>query len=236
MRNFNKKYIFTSEEVVLHGHTLHRIQATKDFCDVKAGDLGGLIENEKNLSQENTCWVYPGACAFEKSLIIDDAKLHEEVMAHGCCVIAENANLKGRIHIYGNSYITGDCTIKNMAKLPIRISGAAEIRYNAEIIAYSPFLTFLNEKFKKHAKIHSNSDYLCIGPIGSRSDYTTFYNTEDQGIWVTCGCFNGSIDDFKRQMKKTHPRRSQYRKEYTDAIRMAKMKLTKIKLSPSDML
>lgn len=34
-----------------HGVTLYTIKALKDFGDVKAGDIGGWIENEDNLSQ-----------------------------------------------------------------------------------------------------------------------------------------------------------------------------------------
>lgn len=34
----------------------------KDFEDVKAGDKGGWIEKEENLSQEDDCWVSGDAC------------------------------------------------------------------------------------------------------------------------------------------------------------------------------
>jgi hypothetical protein len=37
--------------------TLLQIRALRDFGNVKAGDLGGFIGSEKNLSQEGTCWV-----------------------------------------------------------------------------------------------------------------------------------------------------------------------------------
>ena len=39
----------------------YRIKALKDFGDVKKGDIGGLIEAEKNLSQEGNAWVYEDA-------------------------------------------------------------------------------------------------------------------------------------------------------------------------------
>jgi len=46
------------------GITLYRIKALKDFGDVKKGDLGGWIEKEENLSQENFCWVSGDARVF----------------------------------------------------------------------------------------------------------------------------------------------------------------------------
>ena len=36
---------------------LTQIRALRDFGAVKAGDLGGWIESEKNLSQGGDCWV-----------------------------------------------------------------------------------------------------------------------------------------------------------------------------------
>lgn len=48
-----KKYRITDESMTLaDGTEVHRIQALKDFGNVKAGDLGGWIEKEANLRQE----------------------------------------------------------------------------------------------------------------------------------------------------------------------------------------
>ena len=46
-----KKYELSNETIVFNCVTLHRIKALKNFSDVKAGDLGGWIEKEDNLSQ-----------------------------------------------------------------------------------------------------------------------------------------------------------------------------------------
>ena len=48
----NKKYELTDETINHYGVVLHRIKALRSFGDVKAGDLGGFIESEDNLSQE----------------------------------------------------------------------------------------------------------------------------------------------------------------------------------------
>ena len=47
-----KKYILTDETIEHLGHTLHRIKAVRDFDCVRAGDLGGFIESEKNLDHD----------------------------------------------------------------------------------------------------------------------------------------------------------------------------------------
>ena len=49
-----RKYEFTGETRKVHGSTLNRIRALRDFADVKAGELGGWIEKEDNLSHEGT--------------------------------------------------------------------------------------------------------------------------------------------------------------------------------------
>ena len=40
----NKKYKLTDETTNLLGRTLYRIEALKDFGDVKEGDKGGYVE------------------------------------------------------------------------------------------------------------------------------------------------------------------------------------------------
>jgi uncharacterized protein YjbI with pentapeptide repeats len=52
-------------------------------------------------------------------------------------------------------------------------------------------------------KIKSVDDILLIGPIGSRADYTHIYRT-DKGVYVKCGCFFGTVDEFVSKVKDTH--------------------------------
>ena len=52
-------------------------------------------------------------------------------------------------------------------------------------------------------KITSVDDILLIGSIGSRADYTHIYRT-DKGVYVKCGCFFGTVDEFASKVKDTH--------------------------------
>ena len=49
------KYKLTEESINYCGKTLYRIEALKDFANVKKGDKGGYVEKEDNLSQEGDC-------------------------------------------------------------------------------------------------------------------------------------------------------------------------------------
>ena len=52
-----KKYELTEETKVIGGKTFFRIRALRSFRDIEAGDLGGFIENERNLSHGGNAWV-----------------------------------------------------------------------------------------------------------------------------------------------------------------------------------
>lgn len=52
-----KKYRLTDDKIIVGCRTLYRIQALRDFGDVKEGEFGGWIESEKNLSHEGNAWV-----------------------------------------------------------------------------------------------------------------------------------------------------------------------------------
>ena len=80
MENKMKKYEFTGETIIIGERTLHRIRAVRDFGDVKAGDVGGWIEKEENLSHEGYCWVRDNAKVYGTATVggfatvRDDAK------------------------------------------------------------------------------------------------------------------------------------------------------------------
>ena len=65
----NDKYEFTGETKRFRGHTLHRIRAKVDFGIVKAGDLGGWIEDERNLSALMGAWVYGEAIICNNAVV-----------------------------------------------------------------------------------------------------------------------------------------------------------------------
>lgn len=48
----DKKYELTNETMRHLGRTLYRIRALRDFRHIKAGESGGWIEKEENLSHE----------------------------------------------------------------------------------------------------------------------------------------------------------------------------------------
>ncbi|NDK07840.1 hypothetical protein EOM39_01180 [Candidatus Gracilibacteria bacterium] len=72
------KYKLTDKNIKFRGKVLYRIQALKDFGDVKKGDLGGYIEKEDNLSQDGNCWIYNEAKVYDEAKICGNAKVYDE--------------------------------------------------------------------------------------------------------------------------------------------------------------
>lgn len=62
---------------------------------------------------------------------------------------------------------------------------------------------------------------LKIDRIGSRKGCTYFFKTPSK-IYVRCGCFFGTLKEFKKAVLKTHKNNEQYRKEYLETIKYVK--------------
>ena len=70
-----KKYRLTGNHINIGNRILYQIEALKDFGDVKAGDLGGYIESEENLSQYDNAWVFDNARVYGNACVFGDAQI-----------------------------------------------------------------------------------------------------------------------------------------------------------------
>ena len=71
-------------------------------------------------------------------------------------------------------------------------------------------------------KLQSLSDIIIVGAIGSRNGYTTIFHT-DKGVFVMCGCFKGTLDEFEAKVKETH-KGNKHERDYLALIQVAKVK------------
>lgn len=99
------KYKLTDETKELGGVTLHRIQALKDFKDVKAGDLGGWVEKEENLSQEGDCWVFDDAQVFNNAGVFDNAMVYNKAEVSGNAQVYGDTRVSGGAIVYGKTVV-----------------------------------------------------------------------------------------------------------------------------------
>lgn len=117
------------------GMTIYRIQALRDIPvhGVKAGDLGGFVESEANLSQEGDCWISGDPKYWfseEVCTICQDAHVSGDVKIVGNMVALSNAKISGKGVIDGRSATfskdacikrQGDFSVEGTKQLPITI-------------------------------------------------------------------------------------------------------------------
>ncbi len=163
MSNETKKYeLVKSESIVHNGRTLYRIRALREFTisrgvAIKVGDIGGFVESENNLSQEDICWIFDDAKVYENAKICGDAKICcdakvfgnakvwgdafvlDDAEVWGNAKICDKAEVYDEAEVCGDAYIGGEVQIYGNAKIcdKARIFGKAAIFENAEISDYS---------------------------------------------------------------------------------------------------
>ena len=94
------------------------------------------------------------------------------------------------------------------------VSDDAKVYGNAEVYG--------NAKVSGNAWVSGNADYCCFQAFGSTNRTTTVFKTPD-GVRINCGCFNGSLDDFVKQVERTHGD-NKFGREYRAIIEVIKAK------------
>ena len=99
--------------------------------------------------------------------------------------IEKESNLAndGNAWVYGNARVYGDA----------RVYGNAQVCGNAWV--------------------YGDLDYATVGGFGSEQRTTTFFRKKDGTVGVKCGCFYGTLEEFRGKVKKTH-KDSKYAQEY----------------------
>ena len=94
----------------------------------------------------------------------------------------ENVNQSGNAWVFDNAEVSGNA----------RVSGNAEVFGNAEV--------------------SGNADYTTIHGFGTQFRTTTFFRCKNKQVKVSCGCFYGTIPEFREQVKNT--RKGKIAEEY----------------------
>ena len=98
-----KKYELTTNVKTVFGRKLFQIKALISFGCIEAGELGGWIEKEANLSQSGNAWVSGNARVYGNAWVSGNA------MVHG------NAEVSGNARVYGNAWVSGNAMVSGNA-------------------------------------------------------------------------------------------------------------------------
>ena len=231
-----KKYEFTGETLELSSmETLHRIRAIIDIpnAGVNAGDIGGWIKSDSNLSHSGDAWVSGDAKVSDhawvsgNALICENGRVSNNAWVGGNARVSNNACVCGDARIWNNAYVFDDARVYDCASVygDARVGGSSVIGGDASVSDNAQIcgrMVVLGEtQIGGNAHIKSNKDFITIGPIGSRNGFVTFHKSESEDIYVECGCFSGTMDEFLAAVDKTHGN-NRFGREYRFAAELAK--------------
>ena len=89
---------------------LHRIRALRDIgSEIKAGDLGGFVECEGNLSFEtgDDAWIFDDAIAAGEGCVDKGSVLRERAIVCGCAYASHGTEMSGDSRAEDDAYIRG---------------------------------------------------------------------------------------------------------------------------------
>ena len=175
-----KKYKLTDETIQVGDHTLHRIEALKNFSNVYKGEKGGFVESEENLSHNGDCWVYGTAKVCGNARVVDNAKVHGDAEVYG------NASIYGDALIYGNAEVFGNAKVLTHA----RICDNAKVWGNTKVCGDA--IIYGRAEVGGDAKVTDNADYIVFKNWWSSGRYFTW--TRSNNMWKV-GCFHGTGEE-----------------------------------------
>ena len=174
-----KKFELTSEFVTnIFGTKLFRIKALVEFGDVEAGEFGGYVEKEENLSHDGNAWVYGDAWVCGNARVSGDARVYGDAEVYGNAEVYGDAEVCGDARVYGDARVCGD------------------------------------------------ADYAYAHGFGSVNRTTTFFRLKDGGVGVRCGCFYGTLGEFREKVRETHKDTKKAR-EYLMLADLMELRFTK---------
>ena len=92
----------------------------------------------------------------------------------------ENLDHDGDAWVYGNARVYGDAQVYGDA----RVCGDARVYGDAQV--------------------YGNADYAYAHGFGSVNRTTTFFRLKNGNVGVVCGCFHGTLQEFRDKIRETH--------------------------------
>ena len=131
-----------------------------------------------------------------------------------------NLDQSGDAWVCGNAWVSGDARVCGNARVcgDARVCGNAWVSGDARVCG--------NAKVFGNAWVQNCRDYSATSCFGSENRTTTFFRTKDGGISVRCGCFYGTLREFREKVKERHGD-SRLAKEYLMLADLMEFRLSK---------
>ena len=128
--------------------------------------------------------------------------------------VCGNAKVFGNARVSGNAWVCGNARVYGDAK----VFGNAQVFGNARVCG--------DARVFGDAWVQNCRDYSATSCFGSENRTTTFFRTKDGGISVRCGCFYGTLREFREKVKERHGD-SRLAKEYLMLADLMEFRLSK---------
>ena len=215
----DKKYKLTDETINLNGATLYRIEALKDFGEIKKGDKGGFIESENNLAHEGNAWVSDNARVYGDACVFDNAQVYGNAFVSGYAQVYGDAFVYGNAWLYDNTRVCGYARVADNARVygdanvcdDSSVFGSALVYDNAHV--YGDALVRGYACVRGDAEISNKSDYIVFQNWWSSGRYFTW--TRSNNMW-SVGCFYGTGEEL---IKKAYKDSELSGREYERVVR-----------------
>jgi hypothetical protein len=130
--------------------------------------------------------VYGDAQVSGDARVYDNAWVYGDAQVSGDALVYGNARVYGNAWVYGNALVCGNAWVYGDAQ----VSGDARVCGNARVYG--------------DARVCGNGDYAYAHGFGSVNRTTTFFRLKDGGVGVRCGCFYGTLAQFRDKIRETH--------------------------------
>lgn len=156
---------------------LRRIRALVNIPGalVEKGDLGGWVENPRNLDQNGNCWVADNAIVRDNAGVIEDAQVEDGAIVSGRAVVCNSAKVRvkaqvfddalirdkaivaGESQVYDEATVKGDACIVGFSKVygDARVGGDAKVLGYAKI--YGAALVGGNARITNYSEVCDNA-------------------------------------------------------------------------------
>ena len=140
----NKKFELTGNTKIWCGRTLYQIKALISFGIVSAGELGGHVEKETNVSEDGNAWVF------------------------GDAWVSGNAQVSGDARVYGDAQVSGNAQVMWFSKVGSE-NGTLTAYYSKTkeiIVTRGCFIGTIDEFERKVKEVHAGKktekEYLIL--------------------------------------------------------------------------
>ena len=124
--------------------------------------------------------------------IAPSAQAFDSAQVHGSACVFDSAQVYGSARVYGSACVSGSA----------RVSGSAHILGDG--------------------RVSKPGDYITVGPAISSGRFTTAHVDETIGVRVNCGCFTGTVEEFRQAIEATHAESAQHLAQYRAFVALIK--------------